>query len=93
MTKVSDKSSDNQSEARISVAYNTKLSFVTDDKFCETPPWFGMDFLQKLLRSVISRYGICRPVKESRLTGLTVSQRDGLSELVVHSSKLQAVLR
>ena len=42
MTKISDKSVDNQSEARISVAYITKkLSFVTDD----TPPVFFL-FLQ-----------------------------------------------
>ena len=36
MTKISDKSADNQSEARISLAYNK--SFVTDDKFCEIGP-------------------------------------------------------
>ena len=38
MTKISDKPADNQSEARISVAYNKNLSFVTDDKFCEKGP-------------------------------------------------------
>ena len=38
MTKISDKSVDIQSEARISVAHNEKLSFATDDKFCEKPP-------------------------------------------------------
>ena len=38
MIQISDKSADNQSEARISVAYNKNCQFVTDDKFCETPP-------------------------------------------------------
>ena len=43
ITKTSDKSADNQSEARISVAYNIHCHFVADDKFCETPPGLCAD--------------------------------------------------
>ena len=45
VTKISDKSADNQSEARISVAYNLNCHLSLTDKFCETPPWslsFGL---------------------------------------------------
>ena len=39
MTKLGDKSADNQSEARISRACNKNCQFVTDDKLCEMIPW------------------------------------------------------
>ena len=39
MTKISDESVDNQSEARISVACNKNCHLSLMTRFCETPPW------------------------------------------------------
>ena len=57
MTQISDKSADNQSEA--------KLSFVTDDTFCETPP--GMAFIFTTQKSYVMHSSVFNhPINKKR---------------------------